>query len=59
MWMIDKKSGKPFKDGRKIAIATDIVDHPYRPYHKGFLLEDGTVCSVELCHVIKEIERDE
>jgi hypothetical protein len=51
---VKKKSGKPFKSTFWINTVKGIVDHPYRPVHKGQVqkaytfVEDDSCVSIEL-----------
>ena len=55
MEIVVKKSGKPFKSGKKIASIKGIIDHPYRPTgSKAYTFYDDDSCvSVEQVKFIK------
>ena len=53
--IVKKKSGKPFKSGKKIATVKGVIDHPFRPTGgKAYIFEEDDSCvAVSVCVEIK------
>jgi hypothetical protein len=53
---ISKRSGKPFKSGKKIGIPTSITTNAFEEDELAFNMDDGSIVSCKQCLLVIDAE---